>query len=457
MNILTNSNFTNNGGPTIVETVNRRIFNEHEKVKFRVQPLVHNKWHKSLELLEKGKENGLILSTAYDIDIKKDGYEAFVLAEKYHKGFSSFDSEEGKKSGGDFLRIKPVPTIDSKSNQNTFLDSFSCRLMYEKELIRCEKVMKPVYIALFKMRIRALASAFNHLLKFMLHRRAIMRRAGEDRLANRRAQTHFFFVMTSKTFTAWYDYVVLQKERLMRLRFVLNTRRTNYFKLAFTAWKVYLIEIVLKNSKTGETLIQNLTEKPEKRLFGLWKLHAYQRRLMRKTGFRIQEARSYFLHAAFHIWYANSLFVLIQNRSYYRLKSRCFQKLIINVKNEYVIYKITKRARRKRIRTNKFYRMERWLKFKRFKIDVKEKFERVNELLIKDYMIKSFLLWKKMMLGMRKRNNETTVSHFNRENWLDRRIRESKQVATGYWTFSESLTESMNLQKKGSSRKKKFY
>ena len=343
MNILTNSNFTNNGGPTIVETVNRRIFNEHEKVKFRVQPLVHNKWHKSLELLEKGKENGLILSTAYDIDIKKDGYEAFVLAEKYHKGFSSFDSEEGKKSGGDFLRIKPVPTIDSKSNQNTFLDSFSCRLMYEKELIRCEKVMKPVYIALFKMRIRALASAFNHLLKFMLHRRAIMRRAGEDRLANRRAQTHFFFVMTSKTFTAWYDYVVLQKERLMRLRFVLNTRRTNYFKLAFTAWKVYLIEIVLKNSKTGETLIQNLTEKPEKRLFDLWKLHAYQRRLMRKTGFRIQEARSYFLHAAFHIWYANSLFVLIQNRSYYRLKSRCFQKLIINVKNEYVIYKITKR------------------------------------------------------------------------------------------------------------------
>ena len=53
----------------------------------------------------------------------------------------------------------------------------------------------------------------------------------------------------------------------------------------------------------------------EKRLFDLWKLHAYQRRLMRKTGFRIQEARSYFLHAAFHIWYANSLFVLIQNRS----------------------------------------------------------------------------------------------------------------------------------------------
>ena len=58
---------------------------------------------------------------------------------------------------------------------------------------------------------------------------------------------------------------------------------------------------------------------------------------------------------------------------------------------------------------------------------------------------------------MRKRNNKTSVSHFNRENWLDRRIRESKQVATGYWTFSESLTESMNLQKKGSSRKKKFY
>ena len=82
MNILTNSNFTNNGGPTIVETVNRRIFNEHEKVKFRVQPLVHSKWHKSLELLEKGKENGLILSTAYDIDIKKDGYEAFVREEE---------------------------------------------------------------------------------------------------------------------------------------------------------------------------------------------------------------------------------------------------------------------------------------------------------------------------------------------------------------------------------------
>ena len=38
MNILTNSNFTNNGGPTIVETVNRRIFNEHEKVN-EVQPL----------------------------------------------------------------------------------------------------------------------------------------------------------------------------------------------------------------------------------------------------------------------------------------------------------------------------------------------------------------------------------------------------------------------------------
>ena len=52
------------------------------------------------------------------------------------------------------------------------------------------------------------------------------------------------------------------------------------------------------------------------------------------------------------------------------------------------------------------------------------------------------------MFDMRKQNNKTAVSHFNRENWLDRRIRESKQVATGYWTFSESLTESMNLSKK---------
>ena len=88
--------------------------------------------------------------TSAGIDIKKDGYEAFVLAEKYHKGFSSFDSEEGKKSGGDFLRIKPVPTIDSKSNQNTFLDSFSCRLMYEKELISvsrsCDNLMKRLLI-----------------------------------------------------------------------------------------------------------------------------------------------------------------------------------------------------------------------------------------------------------------------------------------------------------------------
>ena len=224
-------------GPTVVETVDRRVFTGVESGKYRATPLVHKVWYKSIELLKKGKENGLILSTLYDIDVKKDGIETFVLTEEYKQQFNSLNNEKNKLS-----RVKPLPTTDPSSNQNKFFDSFSCRIMYEKELKRCEIAMKPVYIALFKMKNRALSSAFNILLKYMLYRRDIMRRAGEDRLANRRAQTHFFFVVMSKTFTTWYDYIILQKERLLRLKFVLDTRCTNYYKITLARWKEYLIK-----------------------------------------------------------------------------------------------------------------------------------------------------------------------------------------------------------------------
>ena len=43
-----------------------------QKKKTRVQPLVHRKWHKSLDLLKRGRKNGLILSTRYDIDVENE-------------------------------------------------------------------------------------------------------------------------------------------------------------------------------------------------------------------------------------------------------------------------------------------------------------------------------------------------------------------------------------------------
>ena len=50
-------------------------------------------------------------------------------------------------------------------------------------------------------------------------------------------------------------------------------------------------------------------------------------------------------------------------------------------------------------------------------------------------------------MTLKKRNIRANVEvrKFNHENWLDRRIRESKEVATGYWTFSESLAKSMSI------------
>ena len=81
-------------GPTVIETVDRRVFTGVESGKYRATPLVHKVWYKSIELLKKGKENGLILSTLYDIDVKKDGIETFVLAEEYKQQFSSFNAEK---------------------------------------------------------------------------------------------------------------------------------------------------------------------------------------------------------------------------------------------------------------------------------------------------------------------------------------------------------------------------
>ena len=420
-------------GPSLVERLERRVFKVKQKKKTRVQPLVHRNWHKSLDLLKRGRKNGLILSTRYDIDVENESI-IVTFVNKY----------ANDRLTPDISPLKPDPVRDSESVDNRFFDSFSCRILYEKELKRCMKAMKPVYIALYQMKRRALKSAFSIMFKYMLHRRDVMRRAGEDRLANRRAQTHYFFVTTSKHFTAWYDFIILQKERILRLKFVLASRQTNYYKLAFSAWRSRLIEILLKDSEVANKL-KEVNSKPERRYFDLWKYHSHQRRTVRKVGFKIEESRMYFIRAAFHIWFSNSLYVLIQNRAYHRLKSRCFRKLVINVLNEYAIFKHTKVAIRKRIRRAKIYRINRWLLYVRFRLQVKESFKHIEDLLLKQKMFSKFSLWRTVTLKRRRIRANVEVRKFNHENWLDRRIRESKEVATGYWTFSESLTKSMRL------------
>ena len=412
-----------------MERLERRVFQVREKKKIRVQPLVHKKWYKSLDLLKRGRKNGLILSTKYDIDVENESIIVTFVKNYKNDAISP---------------VKTDPVRDSEAVRNRFFDSFSCRILYEKELKRCMNAMKPVYIVLYQMKRRALKSAFNMIFCHMLHRRDVMRRAGEDRLANRRAQTHYFFVTTSKHFTAWYDFIILQKERLLRLKFVLASRQTTYYKLAFSAWKIRLIEILLKDSEVANKL-KEANSTPERRYFDLWKHHSHQRRTVRKVGFKIEESRTYFMRAAFHVWYSNSLFVLIQDRAYSRLKSRCFRKLVINVSHEYAIFKHTKVAIRKKIRRAKIYRLSRWLSYVKFRIQVRKLFARIEDLMLQQKIFSKFSLWRIVTLKKRSICANVEVRKFNRENWLDRRIRESKEVATGYWTFSESLSNSISV------------
>ena len=396
--------------PPLVSTIDKRIIHDPtEALKYdpRLHPLIGNSWSSSLRLLHKGSKNGLFLST---------------------------------------LR-------DYRSGKNEYFDKFTCRKFYATELIRCESAMKPVYRMLYRLRIRSLYGSFQKMLRHLLQRREYMSLHGEDRLANRKAHTHFVFAMCAKYFKLWRTEAVRIIEIRLRLRYSLGKvleKVKNQIRISFRRWKYAAKKTVLTVEKKA-TLLKSLSGTSLHGSFLHWSLFVRRRRMLRRLGVRIDVGVKLWCRLFFLRWVDNDKFTKVVNAAHRRLVDRCFNKLRQHVLNEFRIYTQIRRARRKIIHVRKLHCFDRWVDFKILSQEAFKKYGRVHGLVEKCAMATRFLRWKHAMFAAR----ELQYAQLNplytvgRGNWLDKRIHQAKKTATKYFIATKELEREYTVKKMG--------
>ena len=426
--------------PPLIESVPRRTFVEPPS-KFSARtprPYLTKTWANSLESLKKGSLNGLYVSNHFPYSA--NGVDTSLQEVSLSEETLDHSVVHLRSYSGTFFEDK-------------FIDRHWCKVLYKKELKRCERVMKPVFKTLFRLYLIKTRSAFSRLYGHMLQKREQMRRAGENLFQRRRAMMHFVYARLDRAFSSWKNYYKANVERRLRINlivskyiFKLKAHRFRKWK-TFAAWetsrvsKAIMSTLAATNKRSNSAEIDILSAN-----FKNWKDFCHLKKRREKIRLGIWKMTIFLKSVTWKTWRSANAYTRLIEKSKVRALRKSLKILEQNVQNEIAKFNGIVRGKKRYRRRTLLYIFMKVKRNVKLSKDRRNALTRISNMYARRLVSLHMNKWKNCYQQMNPFHTQNSQGEYDLENssWLEQYISSAKRAAEEYFLYASQLQRQHN-------------